>query len=63
MNVKDLDLVPTVIDCKTDVIHINSIEYKLIDSANAYKAARTAAVEKANDAGSLFANATSFLVT
>lgn len=57
VTVRNIALVPAVIDCKTGTIRLKNIEYKLNDTASPVRRARTAAVQQSQDAGSLLAGA------
>lgn len=55
VNVRNLTLVPQIVDCKTGSIRLKSTEYKLSDDSSVIREARIAAVKKAQDAANLLA--------
>lgn len=57
VTVRNLELLPAIIDCKTGAIKLKSVTYDLTDSASATRRARSQAVQQAQDAASLLAGA------
>lgn len=57
VTVRNLSLLPAVIDCKTASIRLTAMEYAYADYASEIRRARTAAVQNAQDAASLLAGA------
>ena len=57
VTVRNLSIVPAVIDCKSASMKLTSVEYTYADSASEIRRARTAAVQNAQDAASLLAGA------
>lgn len=57
VTVRNLSLLPAVIDCKTASIRLTAMEYMYADCASEIRRARTAAVQNAQDAASLLAGA------
>ena len=57
VTVRNIELLPAVIDCKSGSIKLKSVKFDLTDSASAYRRARTAAIQQAQDAAALLAGA------
>lgn len=57
VTVRNLSLIPAVIDCKTASIRLTAMDYMYADYASEIRRARTAAVQNAQDAASLLAGA------
>ena len=57
VTVRNLSLVPQIIDCKTASIKLKSVEYSVNDEQTLTRQARTKAIKNAQDAASLFAGA------
>ena len=57
IKVKNLSLVPQVIDCKTALIRLKSVDFETVDTASEIRSARTKAVQSAQDAAGLFSGA------
>ena len=54
---RNLSLVPQIIDCKIASIKLKSVEYSVNDEQTLTRQARTKAIKNAQDAASLFAGA------
>lgn len=63
INVKNLSLVPQVIDCKSASIKLKSSEYKIQDVSSYYRQTRINAIKNAQDVASLYAGASGTKIT
>ncbi len=54
---RNLALVPAIIDCKTGLIRLKSVDFQAVDMASEVRSARSKAVQNAQDAAGLLAGA------